>query len=162
VIAASRGLLHPSIALTALYTLPFQSQGSLVTSQTNLVSLRALPAIEVVRTRWLAIDAGVGGGVDVLSVHPQSATLPPGSLGPPTSRIDPIVAGQVTAQAALATGVVLVLSGVADVDLATRRYVVAQGGSDSEVFAPWRVRPMALLGLAFTAVGEGLFARGTP
>jgi putative intracellular protease/amidase len=78
------------------------------------------------------------------------------------ARVDPIVAGEVTAQASIATGVVLVLSGVADVDLASRHYIFADAGSDETVLAPWRVRPMALLGLAFTAVGDGLFARATP
>jgi hypothetical protein len=126
-----------------------------------------LPAVEIVRTRWLAIGAGAGGGVDVLSVSPESLDLspePPGSDGlrSATSRVDPIVSSEITAQASLATGVVLVLSGVADVDLATRHYVFADAGSDQTVLAPWRVRPMALLGLAFTAVGDGLFARATP
>jgi hypothetical protein len=168
VIVASRGRLHPSIAVTALYTLPFDSsKGGYVSTQNNLLSLRVLPAVEIVRTRWLAIGAGVGGGIDILSVSPESQDLSVArndgdGLQPATSRVDPIASGEITAQASVATGVVLVLSGVADVDLATRHYVFADAGSDQTVLTPWRVRPMALLGLAFTAVGDGLFARAAP
>ncbi len=159
VIASSRGTLRPSIAVTGFYAVPFQSDAaSLVGAYANLVSVRATPSIEVFHSSWFALDVGAGAGVDSLSVQPRSAILPSTNLGANTSRVDPIVAGVVTARAALASSVVFVLSADVDVDLASRRYVFDQGASEVDVFAPWRVRPTLFAGLAFTALGEGLFA----
>jgi hypothetical protein len=155
---SSREGLRPSIAFTGYYAVPFQSNASLVGSYANLVSLRVTPAIEVLHASWFALDLGVTGGIDVLSVQPHSAILPSTNLGPTTSRVDPIVGGAVTARAALASSVVFVLAVDVDVDLASRRYVLDDGSSQVDVFDPWRVRPTVLAGLAFTAFGEGLFA----
>jgi hypothetical protein len=144
------------------YAIPFQSDASLVGSYSNLVSLRATPAIEVVHASWFALDVGAGGGIDRLSVQPKSAILPTSNLGPFTSRVDPIVTGVVTARAALASSVVFLFAIDVDVDLVSRRYVFDQGASQIDVFDPWRVRPTIFAGLAFTALGEGLFASRVP
>jgi hypothetical protein len=158
-LASSRGFLRPSLAVTAFYTVPFQAEASPVGSYANLASIRAVPSIEVLHSSWFALDVGAGGGIDVLSVQPRTATLPSGYLNAPTSRVDPIVSGVVTARVALAAGVVFVVAADADVDLISRHYVVDQGASQSDVFAPWSVRPTIFAGLAFTAIGEGLFAK---
>jgi hypothetical protein len=70
-----------------------------------------------------------------------------------------VLTGSIAAHVPLADGVVLTLDALLDVDLASRRYVLDDGGTDVSVLAPWRVRPMLLAGFTFTALGEGLFAR---
>ena len=152
---SSRDGLRPSIAFTGYYAVPFQSDASLVGSYANLVSLRVTPAIELIHASWFALDVGVMGGVDVLSVQPHSAILPSTNLGPTTSRVDPIVGGAVTARAALASSVVFVLAVNVDVNLASRRYVLDDGSSQVDVFEPWRVRPTVLAGSRLHGVRRG-------
>jgi hypothetical protein len=126
-----------------------------VSSHASVVSLRAIPAVEVLHARWFALDVGAGAGFDVLTVAPRSEQLPPTSLGAQTSRVDPVLTAVATAHAAIAAGVVLLLAAGADVDFASRHYVLAQGTTDTDVLAPSRVRPTILLGFGFTALGEG-------
>lgn len=154
---ASRRGLRPSLALGALYAFPFTSGSDTLTSRAHLVSARAMPAIELLRGSWIALDVAAGGGFDVLTVEPSSATLPLSALGEKTTRVDPIASASATARVALASDVVLTLSLVADVDPTTRRYVFEDRGARSEVLAPWTVRPTLLAGLSFTAHGEAPF-----
>lgn len=158
-IASSRGALRPSLAVTAFDAVPFESQAGLVGSLAHLVSVRAVPSIELLHASWLALDVGAGGGVNVLTVQPQSTIVPLSILNPSTSRADAILTAAVTARAALASSVVFVVSVNADYNLAARHYVVNDGASRVTVFDPARVRPAAFAGLAFTALGDGLFAK---
>jgi hypothetical protein len=159
VVLASRRGLRPSLGLGAQLALPFDASTAVVVSHASLVSARAIPAIEVLRASWLALDVGVGGGVDVLSVAPRSPVLPASSLGRPTTRVDGVLTGLAAAHLPIADSVVLTVAAALDVDLASRRYVVDEGGAPSEVLAPWRVRPTLLAGITFTPLGAGLFAR---
>jgi len=154
----SRGVLHPSIGLSALYAVPFDSGTVELSSHTSIVSVRALPAIELVHGKWLAVDLGVGAGFDVTTVSPHSSNLPPTNLNNPTTFVDPILSAMLTAHAGLVPGVVVLLSAGVDFDPYSRQYVLAQGSADTEVLSSWRVRPMILAGFGFTALGDGHFA----
>jgi hypothetical protein len=168
VVFASRLGHRPSLTLTASYAIPFESSfGNVVTSQTDIVSIRAVPAIEIFHSSWIALGVGAGGGVDVITLQP-SATQP---LPPPLSitikqvrpQIDPIVTALATAEVGLAPGVAFTLVVGSDFDLAARRYYVDGAGNGQDLLVPWRVRPVAMAGFTFTAVGAGLFAsRSTP
>ena len=156
-----RRRLRPSLTVTAAYFVPFSTPLSGVTMETTFVSLRAVPAIEIVHTSWLGVNVGVGGGVDVISVNPSVATGSTGiNLTPPASRVDPIVTALATAYMALAPGVAFTVVVGTDVDFVPPEYQVrgAQGG---EILTPWRVQPLALAGFTFTAVGKELFAART-
>ncbi|MGH7269351.1 MAG: hypothetical protein ACREJ3_02890, partial [Polyangiaceae bacterium] len=58
----------------------------------------------------------------------------------------------------LTSGVAFTLALAADADLSARVYSVSRGSALSEIVAPWAVRPLALAGFTFTALGQGLFA----
>jgi hypothetical protein len=157
--AAWRRGMRPSLGLSIEYALPFEAEAPLLASRANLVAARARPAIEVFRASWLAIDAGVGGGVDVFTIAPRSAVLPASALQPGTTRVDPVVSAAVTAKIALVSSVVLTVALATDVDPVTRRYVLEDGSAREDVLSLWHVRPALALGLGFTALGDGPFAR---
>lgn len=152
-LAYRRGL-RPSLGLGLFYAFPFESGTSALTSRAHIVSLRLMPAIEVLRRSRFGIDVGVGGGVDFLSVDPSSDTINGQYLKDSTTRADPIVGANVTARILLASDVEVTLSALADVDLTTRRYVFEDRGQRSDVLMPWTLRPVLLAGFSFTAIGE--------
>jgi hypothetical protein len=159
-IATSSGFLRPSFALSFLYAVPFDTGTVELTSHTSIVSLRALAAIGLLHARFIAVDLGAGGGFDVVTVAPRSTNLPASTLADQTTRTDAMLSAMATAHLGLATGVVLLVSAGVDVDLDSRQYVLSQGNTETDVLAPWRVRPMVLLGFGFTALGDGQFAGG--
>ncbi|HEY8079788.1 MAG TPA: hypothetical protein VIF62_36910 [Labilithrix sp.] len=154
---ASRRGFRPSLALTFTYAVPFETSTELISSHTNLVGIRAIPSVEVARTTWLALELGLGGGVDVLTVEPRSLVLPVSTLGESTTRGDAVFTGAVTARIAVASGVTLALTAASDVDPATRTYVLDDGATRNSVLALWHFRPTLLLSLGVTALGDGPF-----
>ena len=128
------------------------------------MSLRAVPAIEVLHTSWLGVNVGAGGGVDVISLSVEQPT-PDSSVSrqPVSNRVDPILTALATAYVELAPGVAFTLVAGADVDFVPPEYAVREpGGTDKEIASPWHVRPVALAGFTFTAVGNELFAARAP
>ncbi len=145
--------LRPSLAVTAAYAPPFESGTDVVASRASFIALRAMPAIELAHGSRLALDLGIGGGVDVLTVAPRSDVLPTSAVSAPTTHADAILSSMLTLRVGLVPSVVLLASAGADVDAFTRAYVVDRGGRQEDVFVPWRVRPTVALGFAFTAWG---------
>ncbi len=172
VVLGSRRGHRPSLAVTASYVpftasyVPFESSLGKVTAPANIVAIRAVPAIEIVHASWIAVNVGAGGGVDIIALRP-SATQPPPPLKLKVENVrtgfDPIATALATVDVGLAPGVAFTLVVGSDFDLLRNRYVVQNLGSDQEFLNPWVVRPLALAGFTFTAVGAGLFAaRTTP
>jgi hypothetical protein len=154
---ASRRGARPSIGIAFQYALPFETSTSLLSSRTSLLGVRVLPGLTAIKTSGFMLDVALGGGVDVLSVEPRSAVLPPSTLSASTTRGDAVLSGAVTARVALVSSVTLTLAATTDVDFATRSYVVDDGGSRSDVLDLWHLRPAILIGLGFTALGDGPF-----
>jgi hypothetical protein len=162
-VVASRRAWRPSVTLTAEYVFQFDSTLSDVTTHASLVALRAVPAIEVLHRSWVAVDVGVGGGVDAITVD---ANKPPMSQTITVSTdirtgFDPMLTARVTAYVALAPGVALTLVAGSDFDVAPQHYAI-NGVGGGDILVPWRVRPALLAGFTFTALGSGLFAARTP
>jgi hypothetical protein len=155
---ASRRGLRPSIALAARSVLPFDGTADTVTCHASALAIRVLAGIELMRASWIALEAGAGGGTDVLWAEPRSGVLAPSVLGPSSTRADPIVSALVAAHVALVTGVSLTVAILGDLDLAPTRYVVVAGTAVEPVLSPWTVRPTFLAGLTFTALGQPAFA----
>ena len=159
--------LRPSIGLTALYALPFDTAEIAPTelsTQTSIASVRVLPALELLRGKWLAAEIGVGAGFDVMTVGPrpnpsEGYYIPQTTLKSETTRIDPIFSAMATAHAGLVPGVVFLLSAGIDVDPESRDYVL-RGSTVTDVLAPSHVRPMVLAGFGFAALGDGRFGAG--
>jgi hypothetical protein len=169
-VVGSRHKWRPSVSVTGEYVVGFDTSYSTVTpvtSHASLVSLRAMPALEVVHGSWIALDVGAGAGVDIIAV---TAVLSGAASASPTIRlnpdvatkVDPVLTARATAYVALAPGVALTVVVGGDVDLASRHYFIDDGAQDPEVFVPWRVRPVVLAGFTFTAAGSGLFAARVP
>jgi hypothetical protein len=158
VVLRSTAGLRPHLALKVTYAFPFDSSSATVApgvtlgAHASVFSPRLTGGVQVVRSGWFHLDAGVGGGFDVLNVAPRSDKL--ASLEQPTTKVDPVLTALLTAHAQLASGVVLLLSAAADVDLASRHYVGQSGATTDEVLSTWRVRPMILAGVGFTALGD--------
>jgi hypothetical protein len=167
IVLASRRGLRPSLALTGEGSLPFESSADAVVAHTTVESVRAVAAIEILRSHsWLAIDVGVGFGFDLVSVDSTSPLANAMTYSP--AKTDWMAGASIAANLALATGVVLTLTALGDVDLvASHRYVVQNGTGpgaiqDSLLFTPWSVRPAAMLGFTFTTFGDARFASRDP
>jgi hypothetical protein len=158
VIVRSRHGLRPSLAVEAEYVAPFHPELSGVVLHTTIVSLRAVPAIEVLRASWIAVDLGAEAGIDVVSVDPTSPSVQTESV--PT-HVDPMVGALATAYVGLTPGVVFTLVAGAEMDLRPATYFVGPepGASTLE---PWRFRPVVLAGFTFTTAGSPLFAARAP
>jgi hypothetical protein len=151
---------HPTVSLSARAVLPFGHSADEVTGHASVFASRVLAGMEIVRSSWMMLVPGLGGGADVLWVQPQSPSLAPSVLAESTTRVDPIATAFVEAHFALAANVSFTCMVAGDVDLAPPRYVVVQGSAVDPALAPWRVRPTFLAGFTFTALGQPAFVRG--
>jgi hypothetical protein len=165
VVIGSRRRLRPSLTVTAAYFVPFDKGNSGATATATFVSLRAVPSIEILHAPWLGLNVGAGGGVDIISIdsvggstQPNGSTIVP--TGPVPERVDPILTALATAYLELAPSVAFTVAVGTDVDFVPPEYVV--GPQESPVLDPWLLRPFALAGFTFTAVGSELFAARTP
>ena len=155
--------VRPSIGVAAQYVFPFETGSDLALAHVGVASFRGLAGLELYGSSTVAIDLGAGGGIDVLQVDPRSNALPSDRLGAPTGRVDPIATASVTGHLAIGAGTALSLMVATDVDLASRHWVVEGGGGQPmDAFAPSRVRPLAMIGFTFTAVGDPRFAVREP
>ncbi|HSO36622.1 MAG TPA: hypothetical protein VLT33_29050 [Labilithrix sp.] len=155
-LAFRRGL-RPAIGLSAHYVVPFETGEPIASAHVNVLSVRLLPAIEIYTSSAVALDLLAGGGIDVLRVEPRSSALPSERLGATVSRVDPLLTAGITGHVAIGSATAISLLIGADVDLASRRWVVESDGERSSTFAPSRVRPLAMLGFTLTALGDSRF-----
>lgn len=154
VVALASSSLRPSLALLGSYAPPFETGTEVVRARASFGSVRAIPAIEILRTSSIALDWGAGGGFDVLTVTPQSDVLPSARLGSSSTHVDVIAMSLLTLRADIVANVFFFASAGVEIDVLTRPYVAQRGPQNEEVFAPWSVRPMLALGFAFTAAGR--------
>lgn len=153
---ASRRGLRPALSLSAAYLVPFDSGIDPVLT-TSGAALRLRPELTFIHSDPISLGAHAGVGVDLLHAAPR-ATDPSTPPSPATTRANPIISLGAQTKVALGGRFSLALLLGADIDLATRRYVVERGPDRAEVFSPARVRPVALLGITVSAIGEPLFA----
>jgi hypothetical protein len=160
VVLGSRRRFRPSLTVTAAYSIPFDGEPhSGVTATESAVSLRAVPGLEIAHTSWLALNVGLGGGVDIISINPKLSTSTFQAANVP-DRVDPILTAEASLYLALAPSVAFTLVAGTDVDFVPPVYAI--GSPPEDVREPWRVRPVALAGFTFTAIGRELFAARTP
>lgn len=139
-------------AVDLTYAFPFDALGAQVTAHASDLGVRGSVGLELVRSRFVALDARVGGGFDVLWVEARSATLGMSALAPSSTRASPVLAASLGAAVAIAAPLVVTLRFVGDVDLGDTRHYTDRL-SDQIVFSPWRFRPSLVLGFALTALG---------
>ncbi len=150
--------LRPSIHGSAHYVVPFEVGSEVVRAHVSVSAFRAAVALELIQRASFALDVAAGVGVDALTVEPRSDVLPVGRLAAATSRLDPLALTKAVAHIPLTRGTALSLSVGADIDLASRRWIVASDrGLVSDVFLPSRIRLMTMLGITFAALGDAVF-----
>lgn len=118
----------------------------------GLFSARFLPTARLLGGPALSLDAGLGGGLDLLSI--EASTSGETVARPASRQLSAVLSGLVRAEARLSGSVQLFAAGLLDADLAPRRYVVAQGAAREEIFRPSTWRPSLLLGLTFALTGS--------
>jgi hypothetical protein len=150
--------VRPSIGVSAHYVFPFDTGSQVALAHVGVTSLRSTAALEIYGSTSFALDVAAGGGIDVLHVEPRSNALPVDRLGAAATRVDPIATAAVTGHLAIGAGTALSLVLAADVDLVSRRWVVETEGRHEDAFAPSRLRPLAMIGFTFSAIGEPRFA----
>jgi hypothetical protein len=69
--------------------------------------------------------------------------------------VDPVLSAELIGRLALAPNIDLFLLTAADVDLATRRWVLDNAGAKTSFVEPARVRPFVAFGIDFTVTGAG-------
>ncbi len=152
------GRFRPALGANVEYVVPFEALGSVVVAHASLLSARLVPSAQVLKTQGIALETGLGGGIEAVTVGPLSKVLPAQYLTSSTTRFDPLLSAIVTLHVALSPSVNATLAAMSDFDFATRTYAVNRGGVDSTVLSLWRVRPALVAGFSFTALGRGLFA----
>ena len=157
-----RRSVRPSIGLSAQYVFPFEAGSEVALAHVGAASFRAMGGLEIFGSPSFAVDVGAGGGVDLFSVEPRSNALPSDRLGMSTTRADPVATAAITGHLAIGAGTALSLMIAADIDFASPHWVVVSDGAVSDAFAPSRVRPLAMLGFTFTAVGDSRFMPKEP
>jgi hypothetical protein len=148
---------RPTLLLTGAFNAPFETTSSLVTLQTDIVSVRALADVELSRLGALRFTAGGGTGIDVFHAVPLQAGAPSVTLGGDTTRVDPVLATRVQALVHVVGGPSFVFAVDLDYDIEPHRYEAGvAGGAPSVVLDPWRLRPGGEVGLSIPLFG------GTP
>ncbi|HEX7664831.1 MAG TPA: hypothetical protein VF407_09980, partial [Polyangiaceae bacterium] len=152
-----RGQWRPALTLSGSYHASFDASDSFVDERVKLLSLRAVPTVELVGNRSWSLDAGAGAGVDVLFTSQSSTSVPSQFLRDGRTDVDPIVLAQTTLHFSVASGSDLFLTFALPVDLAPHRYLDVVGGESQTVFLPARVRPMLAFGFELTGIGHSAY-----
>jgi len=147
-----RGNWRPGVTLDGQIHAPLRSRGSLLEMSTEVLAFRAIPNMQVAGGRIWAIEAGIGGGVDVWITEPTSNDLPSATLASNT-RVTPVVTTSVKGRLAVAKSADVVLTGMIDGDIAPTRYVLNDQGARQSFFYPNRVRPAVFIGFSFALFG---------
>lgn len=146
---------RPSLWIDASLNAPFDSVSPEATLETTLYSVRAIPAVELLQLGRFHLAAGAGFGIDILRSLPgQGSTSSVVNLGSTTVQTDPILEAQLLFHAPLARNAGVVIGLNIDYDVRPHYYSAIDGADTNTVFAPWAVRPSAILGLCLPLVGE--------
>ena len=140
---------RPGVSLVLAYQGPVARGGDFVTLSLQALSVRLLPGVRR-RVGVFELEAGVGGGFDVLFADASSTTIQQYTK----DRVDaaPFFSALLGARwhPTPSTGVMLRV--LLDVDPARRRYVSSVAGEPTVLAVPWAVRPMVQLGFSFDLV----------
>jgi hypothetical protein len=132
--------------VTAQYRFPIEVAPSPVGGRFASMAFRALAVLERVSSSTLTWRFGLGGGLDVVRVTPQSSDarfLPDENrtLGYGVAR------AAFAVDARIASSIALTAMVAADLDPSAATYVVAARDGEHVVMRPWPVRPALMVGL---------------
>ena len=152
-LAASRARWAPEIWIAGALQAPFETANPDASVRTSLVSARLYATFAIAQSGRLRFDLGLGGGVDVASITSRAVDPNAKVPGDQTATSVPLT-GLASMSLRIVSRVDLTLSGGTDIDMAPTRYTIRHDDRASELFASSRVRPFAMLGLSFRALGD--------
>ena len=154
-LGTGRWLWRPSLWLSAAVNSPFDEHVATFTLETTVSCLRAVPTVEIF-DRWsMRVDAGIGGGIDLLRTIPRNMPRSPYPFDVPRTAVDAVATGRVVLRAPVPSGAAMIVATDVDYDPAPHAYRAPMSpGSPSGFFQPWSVRPAVMLGLCVPMVGR--------
>lgn len=154
-LGTGRWLWHSSLWVSAAVNSPFDEHVAAFTLETTVSCLRAVPTIQIF-DRWsVRIDAGIGGGIDLLRTIPRNIRSSPYPFDVPRTAVDAVATGRVVLRAPVPSGAAMIVATDVDYDPAPHAYHAPMApGSPNGVFQPWSVRPAVMLGLCVPMVGR--------
>jgi hypothetical protein len=155
--------LRPSAALGAGYFLPVRASRNSVDAEIHVVPLRIAARVEPLAGKVIALETGISGGIDVISLAPQSAPTFIRLEGS-SSRLQPVFGPTVAGRFHLSPTADFVVTAGGEVDAAPRRWIVVAGSQRETIFETARFRPYVSLGLDLTMLGATAApaAQGSP
>lgn len=151
--ALGREALKPALWLGGQYHFPFGNFG-LIELRVSAWSLRATPTLQLFATPRVLVEAGAGGGVDVLRMTPGAALRLAQKDGDRTD-VSAMLTTVVAAHYRFSTGSSAFVAATLDFDLAPRDYQVSEDGVRRSLVHAYAVRPGLTLGFTFDVVGSG-------
>jgi hypothetical protein len=152
-----RAAWRPALWILGEYHPPFGGDAQPVGVRTSVWSLRALPMLQLFDSTRVLVEAGAGGGVDIVSLSPGENAGGAHFASTPVEA-SPILTGALAAHLTLAPSFRVFVLATIDGDAKPRRYVVATGPEHTTISEPLAVRPGIAIGFAFDVAGSG----GTP
>jgi hypothetical protein len=155
-LGVGRGTGRPSLWISIDSNATFEEHSSRLTIETGITSLRAVPTVVLLDHQPFVLEAGIGGGIDVLRSTPRDMHTLGGPPAPTETAASGVLTGQVTLRATVSSGAGLVLAAGVDYDPSPYRYVEpARPGTPNTILQLWSIRPSAILGLCVPLAGEG-------
>jgi hypothetical protein len=142
--------LRPSLALDLGMALPVKRKAQGVTATFVLTGARLRARVEPMRRRRGSLEVSLGGGIDIMSLKPDSASGPL-LLEQTSVRVQPVFGGALGGRIRLSAKLAAVASLGVDVDVARRKWWVQEGTSRAVLLETAVLRPYALLGIDWTA-----------
>jgi hypothetical protein len=148
------GALHPGVWMSGELRFPTTIDGDPISTRLDQGAFRLLAFADwPVSKRW-ALRAGLGGGVDWVRISPLVKEGAKVDLAPARFATIPMLRGLVSATYAFTRKSEVFCGVAADFDVMNTRYLVERDTGDEVVFQPWRLRPMAIVGIASDVIAH--------
>jgi len=141
--------------LTAEYRVPFDIDDSAASPRAQAVALRSFPTLAMFQTHLVALELGVGGGIDIFTVDHRFEDALGRGRSQSSTKISPILTGMLVLHLAVVDNVQFVTLAGVDIDPSRPRLEVRHDLPEDAT--PWVVRPSLMLGVSFTMVGTEPF-----
>jgi hypothetical protein len=141
--------------LTAEYRVPFDIDDSEASPRAQAIALRSFPTIGLFQTRQVALELGVGGGIDIFTVDHRVEDAQGRGSSQSSTKLAPIVTTMLVLHLGVVDNVQFVT--LAGIDIDPSRPQLEVRHDLPEQAKPWVVRPALMLGVSFTMVGTEPF-----
>jgi hypothetical protein len=143
------GTWRPGVWLSGEYRFPTTVDNSIVSARLDQGAFRAMGSLTWAASRRWSLEAGVGGGFDLVRIAPDVNQGPSVDPRPPRFAAVPMLRALLLGRYAFTARSEVFAGVAADYDLVGTRYVLNDASnSPVPVFTPWDLRPMALIGVA--------------